>query len=84
MIKSISVQIQTFVTEDVICDMCGKSCKIDLGRFNEFPHMKLEANWGYGSQKDCTYWRAQICETCVDNKLKPLINFEIGSVVSVF
>ena len=39
-----------------------------------FPHMKLEANWGYESNKDLTYWKAQICEKCVDEKFKPIIN----------
>ena len=46
--------------------------------------MKLEANWGYGFDKDLTYWKAQICEKCVDDKLKPLINFQIGSLIGIY
>lgn len=69
------------VVTDVICDCCGRSCKvyegttdnekrIDNGEpFSVFEFMKMEVNWGYWSGKDTQKWTAQICEKCVDEKL---------------
>ena len=55
------------VLEDVICDICGKSCKINLSALYEFSILK--ATWGYGSHKDCTQWDGEFCEEC-SGKLK--------------
>ena len=64
---------RTNVVVDVICDSCGKSCKVyitaDKRAFN-FQYMTLEATWGYGSDKDTEKWSADICEKCVDKKFK--------------
>jgi len=65
---------------DVICDSCGKSCKVyesivdnevrpDFGqKFYVFESMKLIVDWGYHSNKDTERWTADICEKCVDEK----------------
>lgn len=71
MIKTKIVKIKQETTTDVICDSCGKSCKVFLGEnkkhFN-FEYMRLSARWGYGSDKDLEVWEAHICEKCVDTK----------------
>lgn len=59
------------VMSDVICDCCGKSCKVFIDQKHtvvNFECMTLKANWGYGSGKDMERWTAQICEKCVDEK----------------
>lgn len=75
------------VITDIICDCCGKSCKIDEGKINNpsrvddgesyysFEFLKLEDYWGYNSGKDTIQYTAQICEECVDEKLS-FINFK--------
>lgn len=69
------------VVVDIICDSCGKSCKVNEGiidnparidnkeMYYSFEYMKLEANWGYHSGKDLTNMTAHLCEKCVDEKL---------------
>lgn len=73
---------------DIICDSCGKSCKIhtmiidndlreDNGQTHHiFEYMKLEANFGYFSKKDGETWTAHICENCIVEKLVPIIKFK--------
>ena len=73
---------------EATCDICGADClkplyapmKSDGDRDNEdiskeFEGMELKAVWGYNSGKDGEEWEAVICEDCVDEHLKPLINF---------
>jgi len=66
------------VITDILCDSCGKSCKTDV----DYEYMTLEANWGYGTEKDLEKWSAHLCEDCVDEKLsfikfkKSNINFQ--------
>lgn len=50
--------------EDITCDKCGKSCLDSLGMNFEFA--EIEAMWGYGSSKDTTRHRAEVCEPCYD------------------
>ena len=59
---------------DVICDICGKSCKYSDSE-TSLEYASIEVNWGYYSHKDLTTWTAQICEKCVDEKLDNLIKF---------
>lgn len=83
-------EIQTKKAEvitDVICDCCGKSCKVyeskiendvrvDNGElYYDFEFMKMEVRWGYHSGKDTQKMTAQVCEKCVDEKLS-FINFK--------
>lgn len=75
------------ITEDVICDCCGKSCmvssvpidnpkRLDDGEENKtFEFMKMEATWGFQSGKDTERWEAFICEVCVDTKF-PFVEFK--------
>lgn len=50
---------------DIICDSCGKSCKV----MTQFEYMTLEAFWGYHSRHDGEIWKAYICQDCVEAKL---------------
>lgn len=77
---------QSIIT-DILCDCCGKSCKVLEGNiqnelreddghpFYVFEYLKLEAYWGYHSKKDGDHWEAHLCESCVDEKLS-FINFD--------
>jgi len=56
--------------EDIICDICGKSCKDDLNMNYEFS--TLSASWGYGSHADTTQWYGEFCESC-SGKIKEFI-----------
>lgn len=66
MIKTNNKQIKADIVEDVICDVCGKSCK----NSTNFEYMTLKKYWAYGSKKDGEFWEAHICEKCVDEKLQ--------------
>ncbi len=71
---------KTEVVTDVICDCCGKSCKVSEGKIDnssrvdngetyyEFEFMEMKAHWGYHTRKDMEEWVAQICEKCIDEK----------------
>lgn len=70
------------VIADVICDCCGKSCKVFEGKitneeridngepYYDFEFLSLKTNWGHHSKKDDEIWTAQICEKCVDEKFQ--------------
>mgnify|MGYP007100053164 CR=1 FL=1 len=89
--KKIIEDRKTEVLDDIICDSCGKSCAVDEGivdndvrldhgtKYKSFEFMELKASWGYHSKgKDLTYWKAHLCEECVDTKLS-FINFKKGN-----
>lgn len=61
--KSVSRSVDEI--DDILCDSCGKSCKM-LGAFVYIP---IVVKWGYGSKYDCEEWTAQICEACTETKL---------------
>lgn len=81
-------KLKTQVVTDILCDICGASCKvsegicdndlrIDHGEVHrEFEYMHLKAIWGYRTKKDNEKWTAYVCEKCVDEKLVPLIKFK--------
>lgn len=51
--------------DDIICNKCGKSCKIDIG----YGHHNIEAievkhTFGYGSDLDMTSYELHLCEEC--------------------
>ncbi len=57
-------------TEDIICDICGKSCRDKLNM--NYESSILSASWGYGSSKDGSQWGGDFCESCSD-KIKEFI-----------
>jgi hypothetical protein len=84
MIKTKKVKKLETITTDVICDCCGKSCKVYWGKKGKsftFEFMTLSADWGYGSGKDMERYQAQICEKCVDKKLSPMVKFRKTEMV---
>lgn len=56
--------VPTETIVDVVCDVCKKSCKTQLG---DYEHATLAAVWGYASRKDGESYRADLCEDCFDN-----------------
>ena len=52
--------------EDIVCDICGKSCLTDCSM--DDPAMSeyatLEAMWGYCSPKDGDRYLCEMCEDC--------------------
>ena len=65
------------VPEDVICDMCEKSCWAGTDNPRTYQFLSLDVRWGYGSSRDGDRISAQVCQNCVDTKLMPIIKFEI-------
>jgi hypothetical protein len=63
--------VPTKVIDDIRCDICGQSCKVDLGNF---AYMTLDAKWGYGSEHDLEQWEAEVCEECVKSEFS-LVKF---------
>lgn len=70
---------QARVLVDILCDVCGTSCKGSQEDFDDDcdPHEKLDfeygtvsANWGYYSRKDGESYSATLCETCFDDVVK--------------
>jgi hypothetical protein len=72
MIKESIVEQLVFVVDDIICDICGNSCKKPMN----YEYMDLHAAWGYDSGYDGQVWTAEICEECVVKFLIPLIKFK--------
>ena len=62
------------VVTDILCDCCGKSCKVENG---DYEYMELKASWGYSTKKDLERWTAKVCEKCVDEKFSTMIKFQI-------
>ena len=75
--KSVERKVQEL--EDILCDLCGKSCM----KGHEYVSMELSAYWGYASRHDLEIWSADICEDCVEQKLEPLINFQKEDAILV-
>lgn len=66
-VKKVVTREETFVS-DVLCNVCGKTCKDDLDM--NFECATVHANWGYGSRKDTELHEAHICEDCYDEYVK--------------
>ena len=60
------------VIADIICDMCGKSCKIDDEGGENYEFATLTAEWGYHSKHDMETIKIELCEDCC-YKLKDII-----------
>ena len=49
---------------DVVCDVCGQSCKNDVSI--EYAQLHVPGGWGYGSRKDGEWHDCDLCEDCYD------------------
>lgn len=63
------------ITYEVICDICGCSCK-DANIGNEYA--SLIADWGYASKKDGAKYDIDFCENCFDETIKFLRNKRVS------
>ena len=79
MIETKKKMVEQEYQSDVICDICGKSCKDGIDMNFEF--MTLSADWGYASGFDTESWRAEVCIKCVVKKLKPIVKFRVDSYI---
>jgi hypothetical protein len=52
--------------DEIICDICGESCKKNLG---ENESASLTSTWGYDSKKDLTRHNIDLCENCFDKTI---------------
>jgi hypothetical protein len=59
------------VIDDIVCDICQKSCKNDY----TYECIELSTTWGYGTDNDGEKWEAHVCHRCVIKHLDGLINF---------
>ena len=67
MLKRRIEQRESLVTEDVVCNKCGRSCRVgDQGEGFGFQSVELKPWWGYHSSKDGEVHRSHLCEGCYD------------------
>lgn len=67
------------VVTSIQCDICGQSCeKGDCGAESA----RLEAEWGYDSNKDLEYHCCDMCENCYD-KVRDFIENTLKGKVCV-
>lgn len=69
------IKVEKELVIDIICDSCAKSCKSENNGLNA---MKLEFYGDFFSNKDLQHWEADLCETCMDEKLS-FIKFKISN-----
>lgn len=53
------------VLSDVVCDVCGRSCKKE----QSIESGTLDGEWGYYSHKDGQWICCDMCEACFDKVL---------------
>jgi len=65
--------IQCSALDDVLCDICGISCKklIDIENYN-IENASLFARWGYGSKMDGLCYEIDLCEQCFSKTIEYL------------
>jgi len=69
--KKIKVEKEEEITDEIICDFCGKKYKADEdGRCNE-PYGTFDIVFGYGSAHDMDRWWGHICDGCFEKTIKP-------------
>lgn len=66
-------KIQCSSLDDVLCDICGISCKklIDTENYN-IENASLCARWGYGSKMDGFCYEIDLCEQCFSKTIEYL------------
>lgn len=69
--------VHRYITSDIQCDVCGKSCKKTQNRFfdyheTEYEFATLGADWGYYSDSDGKSYNIDLCEDCFYDTLAHL------------
>ena len=64
MYKTETRTIEEEYVKDVICNMCGESCRDRMDM--NFECATLSASWGYCSRKDTERHHSHLCEDCYD------------------
>jgi len=77
MVKTKIEKRKVEVTKDIVCNICGTSCKASPGY--GFSYATLKAHWGYCSNRDGQVHEAHICNSCFDVMIK---KFKISSLVT--
>ena len=78
-IKGIEIK-ETEVITDIVCDMCGNSCKRgEAGLKSRFEYSTFHATWGYWSNRDLELWDCHLCEACSE-KVETFIRNSGGQV----
>lgn len=61
--------VEHLVTQDVACNKCGRSCRVEDEHQREvfqFVCVELKVHWGYFSSHDLEAHRSHLCEQCYD------------------
>ena len=70
-------KVKRDVLDDIVCDVCGSSCRTECSEQAEGASMveyaTLEALWGYCSRRDGEQYRCDMCENCFE-KISGFIN----------
>lgn len=72
-------KVERYEITDILCDVCNQSCTKDYHRELAI----LNANWGYGSEKDGQGYECHMCEGCYD-KVVAFIESIGGKVRQVY
>lgn len=64
--------------KDVICNKCGRSCRVEDRVSSGFVCVEIRVHWGFFSHKDLASHQSHICEGCYD---KLVAGFVIPPVV---
>jgi len=87
--KKIKALCEAEIVDDVICNVCGGSCKPSAGAHN-YEYATLRAVWGYDSDgRDGDLHAAHICQACfekmiVDWKHDPQIRADFNKHTPLF
>jgi hypothetical protein len=66
--ETVKKTIEAEEIADIICDVCGKSCKKHPKA--DFEFATLNSTWGYFSKKDMERHQIIFCEDCYDEFLE--------------
>ena len=86
-----TVQREVEEIDDILCNMCGNSCKVVLGKNSKGDNIMdysgclsgVEVCGGYGSKylEDGDQYKFDLCEECVSKLIKSFkINAKVGNL----
>jgi len=78
-IRKEQVNVEKEVTEEIVCDFCGKSIEFEvIGCNAKLAGASLFVNFGYKSRHDGDVFVGDICDDCFDKVLASKLK-KIGS-----